>query len=157
MEVRTFQAAQYPTHSAPLVEGSVIWTPTALTTLTGTLSRDIEDPESGGTNGYVLTRARLVVDHEIMLNVFLQGRGGVEYAQYLQSGGGSQTSLNAGAGVTWLISPRIQLSLNYDFTRLTGASNTTSSASTINPFTSGTGTTSAFTQSIAALTLHFAL
>ena len=108
VEARSFQAAQYPTRVAPLVEASAIWTPTGLTTVTGTLSRDIEDPQSAGTNGYVLTQARLVVDHELMFNVFLQGRGGIQYAEYLQTGGGTQTSFNVGAGATWLISPRIR-------------------------------------------------
>lgn len=52
VEVREFQSSQYPTHTGPIAEGSVIWTPTELTTLTGTISRAIEDPQSAGTNGY---------------------------------------------------------------------------------------------------------
>ena len=40
VEVRAFQSSQYPTRTAPLVEASAIWTPTGITTVTGTLSRD---------------------------------------------------------------------------------------------------------------------
>jgi hypothetical protein len=151
VEVRTFEAAQFPSHTAPVIEASVIWTPTGLTTVTGTLSREIEDPQSAGTNGYVLTSARGVVDHELKRNILLQVRGGVQNAVYLQTGGGTQTSLSFGAGVTWLINRNVRLSLDYDFTNLLGSSNTSTAS------VPGSVTGSPFTQSIAMLTLHVAL
>ena len=151
VEVRTFQAAQFPTHTGPIVEGSVIWTPTELTTVTGTLSREIEDPQTAGTNGYTLTQARLVVDHEFLPNIFAQMRGGVQYAQYLQKGGGSQTGLDFGARVTWLLNRKLRLSLDYNFTGITG------NGSSVNSFNQSPTTTSQFKQSLVALTLHFAL
>lgn len=147
VEVRTFQASQYPTYVAPVLEGGVIWTPTELVTLTGTLSRAVEDPETGGTNGFVLNLARLIVDYEYKRNIFLQARGSFQYAQYLQSGGGSQTGLTAGASSTWLLNRNLHLSLDYDFTRLSGSGNSGS----------GTLATIPYTQSVIALTLHFAL
>lgn len=153
VEVREFQASQFPARTAPVMEASVIWTPTGLTTLTGKLSREIEDPESAGTNGYVFTQAGLVVDHELLRNVFLQGRGGIEYAQYLQNGGGTQTSFSIGGGVTWLLNRNVRLSLDYDFTKLTGSSSTP----TTNPLNQTTVSTGSFSQSIAALTVHVAL
>ncbi len=154
-EVRAFQASQYPTHTAPILEGSVIWTPTALTTLTGTLSRDIEDPESAGTSGYVLTQGHLVVDHEILENVFVQGRAGIQYAQFLQ-GGSPETSVSVGAGVSWLISPHLRLSLDYDFTKQNG--NATAATATNLNATTLTGSSSVpFSQSVGILTLHIAL
>jgi opacity protein-like surface antigen len=149
VETRLFQAQQYPTRTAPLVEGSAIWTPTGLTTLTGTLSRDIEDPQSPGTNGYTLTQARLVVDHEYLPNVFLQGRAGIAYAQFIQTGGGTQTSYTVGAGATWLVSPRIRLSLNYDYIKQTGNADYAG--------TSAAGVGSPFAQNLVILMLHFAL
>lgn len=151
VEVRKFQAAQYRTHTGPIAEGSVIWTPTDLTTLTGTLSRQIVDPQSPGTNGFALSQASLVVDHEYMRNVFLQLRGKVQFAQYLQSGAGSQTGLSIGGGISWLLNRKIRLSLDYDFMELTDSGQTASS------FNRGSGTNGRFTQSQLALTLHFAL
>jgi hypothetical protein len=151
VEVRAFQASQYATRTAPIVEGGVIWMPTELTTVTGSISRAVEDPQFGGTNGSINSQVRLVVDYEYKRNIFLQARGSLQYAQYLQSGGGSQTGLSAGAGVTWLLNRNVRLSFDYDFTDLTG------SANTINPTNLTTLTTRPYTQSIAALTLHFAL
>ena len=151
MEMRTFQASQYATRTAPFVEAGAIWTPTALTTLTGTLSHAIENPQTGGTNGFTLTQARLVVDHELKRNILLQARGSIEYAQYLQSGGGSQTGLSVGAGVTWLLNRNVRLSVDCNFIKQTGNSRSTT---TFNP---SVFTTGSYTQTIAGLTLHFAL
>ncbi|MBS0558657.1 MAG: outer membrane beta-barrel protein [Proteobacteria bacterium] len=151
IEVRDFQAAQYKTHTAPVLEASVIWTPTGLTTVTGTLSREIEDPTTAGNNGYVLTAARGVVDHELLRNVLLQGRVAVASATYLQTVNGTQTSYTLGGGVTWLINRTVRLSLDYDFTQQLGQVGGTNAA---NP---GTIASAPFTQSIAMLTLHIAL
>lgn len=151
MEMRTFQASQYPSRTAPFVEAGAIWAPTGLTTLTGTLTHAIENPQTGGTNGFTLTQARLVVDHELRRNILLQARGSIEYAQYLQSGGGSQTGLGVGAGVTWLLNRNVRLSVDCDFIKQAGSS-TSTTASNPSVFTSGS-----FTQTIAGLTLHFAL
>ena len=46
VESRSFASPLFPTHTAPILEGGVIWTPTGLTTVTGSLSRAIEDPEA---------------------------------------------------------------------------------------------------------------
>lgn len=151
MEVRAFQASQFATRVAPIVEGSVTWTPTGLTTLTGTVSRAIEDPQSAGTNGFIATQAGLVVDHELLPNVFLEARGSGEIVEFLQNGGGQQTQLSAGAGASWLVSRNVRLALNYDYTSQTGGS---AAATPLNP---ATLTTAPFRQSVIALTLHLAL
>jgi hypothetical protein len=168
VEVRSFQASQYATRTEPVASGTVIWTPTGLTTLTGTLSREIEDPESGGTNGFALTSAQFTVDHELRRNVYLQGRGSVNYAQFLQSGGGAVTNYTVGAGATWLLNRNMRLSLNYDYTQQIGSSGTSTTTttgtsvsnlatSTANPADLTTLTTGAYRQHLVALTLHVGL
>jgi hypothetical protein len=152
VEVRKFQSSQFPTHTAPVIESSVIWSPTAMTTVTGTLSREIEDPESGGTNGDIFTQAHLTIDHELLRNVFLQARGGVEYAQYLQNGGGDQTQFTVGAGVNWLLNRNVRLSLDYDYTKLTGSAGVASTS-----VEAIARTSSAFSLSVATLAVHIAL
>jgi hypothetical protein len=151
LEVRAFEASQYATRTAPIAQGGVIWMPSERTTVTASVSRSVEDPQFGGTNGSINSVARLVVDYEYKRNVFLQARGNIQYAQYLQTGGGSQTSLGAGAGVTWLLNRNVRLSFDYDYAQLTGNANTT------NPNNLTTVAARPYTQSIAALTLHFAL
>jgi hypothetical protein len=149
VEMSTFAAAQYPTNTSPTVQASVIWTPTGVVTLTGTLTRAVQAPQSAGTNGFALTTANLVADYEFRRNILLQARGGLQYAQYLQ--GGAQTNFTVGAGVSWLLNRNLRLSLDYDTTEQTG---TTNFSTTLNP---NTLTSGHYNQSLLALTLHVAL
>jgi hypothetical protein len=148
VEVREFQSPVFPTHTAPIAEGQLIWQPTELTTVTGSLSRLIEDPQSAGTNGYVLTTARVAVDHELRRDIILHGGLGAQYAQFLQ--GSAQTNFTADVGAAWLINRNMRLSLGYAFTKQIGTSGTT----TINP---ASVTSAAFSQNVVALALHLAI
>lgn len=98
-EQRDFVAPQYHAHGAPAAEADVTWSPSGLTTVTGTLSRTIEDAAQEGVAGYTSTTARLVVDHEYLRNVLLNGFASVQHAAFLQ-GGGTQTLYSLGGGVT---------------------------------------------------------
>jgi hypothetical protein len=149
VEMSTFAAAQYPTNTSPTVQASVIWTPTGVVTLTGTLTRAVQAPQSAGTSGFVLTSANLVADYEYRRNILFQARGGLQYAQYLQ--GGAQTNFTVGAGVSWLLNRNLRLSLDYDTTEQTGTSNF---STPLNPNTLISGS---YNQSLLALTLHVAL
>lgn len=124
IEARDFQSPEFKTRTAPIAEASVIWTPTGLTTVTGVLAREIENPAAADTSGYVYTTAGLVVDHEYLRNVLLQGRLGVQVAQYFQ-GGGTQTSFSVGAGINWLINRNMSLLANYDFSTQGGGTSST--------------------------------
>jgi hypothetical protein len=150
VETRSFKAAQFPTRTAPVVEGSVIWTPTGLTTVTGTLSREIEDPASAGTNGYVFTQARVVVNHEYKRNLLLEARTGIQNAEYLQTGGGSQTNFFIGASLNWLLNRNLRFSLDYDFTKQANGGGSTA----VN--VPGGVASISYTQSLAMLTLQVA-
>lgn len=149
VEVRDFSAARYGTSTAPDVEASVSWTPTGLTTVTGTVANAIEAPQTAGTSGYVLSQARLVIDHEYRSDIVVQAHGGAQYARYFQNGG-TQTRLNGGAGITWLINRGVRLSLDYDYT--------SQSASGITPGQSRADLSALqYDQTVVALTLHLAL
>lgn len=149
-----FQAFQYASQTAPIAEASVIWTPTGLTTVTASLSREIEDPTAADTIAFLSTGGSLVLDHELMPNVFLEARGSDTYVQYLDSGGQGQNAFSAGAGATWLLSRNFRLMLNYDFIKQTGLSGvaTTGPISAANPLVNG-----AFVQHLVMLTLHVSL
>jgi hypothetical protein len=152
VENRRFVASQYATHTAPIVEASVIWTPTGLTTVTGVLSRTIEDPASAGTGGYTDTRGSLIIDHEYLRNVLLQGRIGFESADYLV--GGAQSNFTVGARARWLLNRNMHLSLDYSFL---DQSSGPSSNNITNNVTPGSLTNNGFGQNLILLTLHFAL
>jgi len=147
-EVRVFKAPAFGSRSAPVVEGNVIWSPTPLTTVTGTATRRIEFPESPGSTGFILNKAQLVLDHELDINILVQARAGFQLAQYLQ--GGTQTNVTAGAGLTWLLNRNMRIAINYDYT--------TQSSITAGGTTSSAGLTSGrFVQSLASVTLHIGL
>ena len=149
LEVRSFAAAQFGTTASPSVASSIVWTPTGLTTITGALSRVIESPQTPGLSGYILTQGRVVVDHELRRNVFLEGRGSAQFAQYLPNG--TQTSFTLGGGVTWLLNRHVRLSADYDLTKQSAISNSTGTANQI------TFVTGQYTQNLAMITLHLAL
>jgi hypothetical protein len=86
-EVRAFRASQYSTHSAPMAEAALIWSPSGMTTVTATLTRSIEDAAQEGIVGYTYSRARLVLDHEYLRNVLLQASASVQRADYLPARG----------------------------------------------------------------------
>ena len=92
---RSFQAPQFKSETAPIVEANVVWTPSGRTTVTGIVSRAIEDAAEEGTNGYTLTSAGVVVDQEIYHNILAQGRTRFQVAQPLEGGGTRRTSPSA--------------------------------------------------------------
>ncbi len=121
-EIRTFSAGAYDTIQAPIAELSAIWNPTGLTTLTGTVSRRIQDAADETTAGYTETSGALTVDHELLRNVLLQANAGVFYNEY--KGGGNQTLYSVGTGASYLLNRNISVSASYDYTaRTSGGGN----------------------------------
>lgn len=120
-EFRRFDAAQYGSRVSPVFEASVIYTPTELTTLTGTFRRAVEDPEAEGTSGYTTTGVSLRVDHELRRNVLLDATALYRSVNYFQDLG-STNAYSIGGGVTWLIDPHLSAFATYRYTRQDGSS-----------------------------------
>ncbi|MGI4746173.1 MAG: outer membrane beta-barrel protein, partial [Janthinobacterium lividum] len=149
-EISTFSAAEYRTRVSPTVEGNVTWTPTALTTVIGTISRSVNDPLAAGVNGDTLNSASLQIDRELLRNIVLEGRGGFQYAQYF-SGGGTQSSYTFGGSINYLANRALHVSLDVDYIDQSSASVAIRSGRIIGSQLTG------FTQLIAGVTLHIAL
>ena len=147
---RSYSSTITSSRSAPTVEASAIWTPTGLTTVTGTLSRRIEDALSAGIIGYTYNEARLVVDHEYRRDVLLEALGSMQYAEYT-NGGGNQTIGTIGGSVQWLLNRNAQLVGSYNFTAGSGNTTTTTTATTV------TSSGGSYTRNIALLTLRLQL
>lgn len=151
VEHRAFVASQLAPVTTPVVEASVIWIPTGLTTVTTTVSRRIEDSVSGAVGSFTYSHARVVVDHELRRNVLLQARTDFQFAEY--SLGGTQTSVGVGGGATLLLGPRVRITADYDFLHqgaLTGGAAL--------GFAGTTATVgNQYDQSLATLTLHLSL
>jgi hypothetical protein len=122
-QFRQYDSRQYSNLSAPIIEAAVTWTPTQLTTVTGTLLRDIEDSSSETLSGYTYSLAKLSVDHEYLRNLLLNAYGEYQRADYAAStqpgsatvAASSQTILGAGVGATWLLNRRMRLGVTYDY------------------------------------------
>lgn len=149
VETRHFSASEYGTHTVPVISGQVVWTPDAKLTMSGNISRTIEDADTTGNDGFVLNQLRIVADYELMANVLLQGRTALQYVSYFQ--GGSQTNETVGGGVTWLLNNHVRLSLDDDFT------NQNAPGATIITAAGADVLSGAYRQNVVMLTLHLAL
>jgi len=160
IEVRDFAASQYGTRTAPIFEASVIYTPTGLTTITGSARRVIEDPQTEQVAGYTYTTIGAVVDHELRRNVLLQGRANFQAAEFLQ-GGGSATSYTFGGGANWLLNRRVRLSADYDFTQQNGSSSTSVNilrqGSILNTTQVNSITSGSYNRNVVLLGVHLSL
>ena len=107
-ERRAFAAAQYRTHSAPVIEAQLAFSPDGMTTLTATLSRRIEDAAQEGVAGYTATSAGLALDREVRRNLLLHASAALTHAAFLQ-GGGTETGTTLAASVTWLLNRRMRV------------------------------------------------
>ncbi|WP_148360721.1 outer membrane beta-barrel protein, partial [Acidisphaera rubrifaciens] len=116
---RHYDAGVYGNHVAPVAEADLIWNPDGMETVTGRLSRTIEDAAQEGVSGYTWTQASLVWDHEYLRNLLLQVRVGFQWVAFLQ-GGGDQYAETAGLGATWLVSRYVHVTLTYDHTSQQG-------------------------------------
>jgi len=117
-EERDFLSHSYKTIKAPIVEGSVTWTPSGLTTVTGTVSRTIEDSAADDTVATTASQLSLKLDHELFRNVIVTAKFGFNSSQYAQNGGTTDL-FRTGAGVTWLLNRSLRLEMDYMFsTRL---------------------------------------
>ena len=107
-ETRSFSSRQYKTISAPIVEAAVIWTPTGLTTVTGSATRHIQDSADDTTSGFTETAFGLRVDHELLRNVLLQAHVHYDIDDYARNQG-SQSLARFGGGATWLLNRNLRL------------------------------------------------
>ncbi len=119
-EERSFAAsAAYRSIWAPVVEGAVTWTPTGLTTVTGSAARYIEDSAAEATVGYTETALKLKVDHEYLRNVILSLHGAFYLDDYGKAvngtGGGNENFLTAGVGASYAVNRNVRLAADYTF------------------------------------------
>ena len=118
-EAREFASRQYRRQNTLIAEAGVGWSPSGLTTVSATVSRETGDASQEGTSGLVYTGARLTVDHEYLRNLLLRASLGLQNADFFQ--GGHQFGTMAEVGVTWVINRSARLSFTYDQTDLHGS------------------------------------
>ena len=142
-EARRFASPLFPAQNTLIAEAGVGWSPTGLTTVGATVSRDTEDAEQEGVSGLVYSAARLTIVHEYLRDLLFKASIGLQKADFFQ--GGHQTGTTGGLGVTWIMNRSARLSFTYDQTDLHG--------STIPTEASVTG----YSRGIGLVTLHLGL
>jgi hypothetical protein len=108
VQARTYASSAYSNDVAPVAEVNVVWQPSGLTTVTGTLDRRIEDAAEEGFVSYTLTSARLSVDHELRRDILLGAHANYDNLAY-NHGGGTSVFAGGGASVTWLTSRNLHV------------------------------------------------
>ncbi len=151
-EHRSFSSNVYSAINGPIAEGEVIWNPTALATVTGSVSRHVQDSADDITIAYTETGANLKLDYEFRRDVLLNLNGGYIRDDYAQHDG-SQELIAFGAGATWLLNRELRLGLTYDFDRRNSGSPSATTVLPIGNFLFGSG----YTENRVLLTLRFAL
>jgi hypothetical protein len=119
-EARRFSSPLYPHQNTLIAEASVGWSPTGMTSVTATVSRDTEDAAQEGISGLIYSSAKLTIDHEYLRNLLFRASIGLQRADFFQ--GGHQTGTSAGLGVTWVMNRNTRLLFTYDQTDLHGSS-----------------------------------
>ena len=118
-EARRFASRQYPRQNTLIAEAGVGWSPSGLTTINATISRDTEDAAQEGVSGLIYSSARLTIDHEYLRDLLFRASIGMQRADFFQ--GGYQIGTSAGFGVTWVMNRDARLSFTYDQSDLHGS------------------------------------
>lgn len=92
----------------------VTWNITRLTTITGTLDRDVEETTLANSPGYFQTRGELRVDHELLRNLILTGSLGYQNDDF-QGIARNDDYYLAGLGAKYLIDRNFSLSGGYGY------------------------------------------
>jgi hypothetical protein len=95
-------------------DATLEWFPTQLTTVTGTVTRTIQDSAVFGAPASLSTNANLRVDHELLRNVILSaqtGYGEDKYTGIVREDHRKSASL----GGTYLINRNLGASLTYNY------------------------------------------
>lgn len=90
------------------------WNVTALTTITGNLSREIEETVLANSSAYFATRASIKADHELLRNLILNARIGYENDKF-EGIDRRDNYYEAGLGATWLINRNFSLGGGYSY------------------------------------------
>lgn len=103
-----------------LLDGSLIWSPTRLTTVTGTLSTSFDASTIPGASGSILYSGDVRVAHAF--SDALVGEIGVGYSERRYQGISlEERQTIATAGVTWAVTDHVALLTNYTYTRFTNS------------------------------------
>lgn len=95
-------------------EGKIEWFPTALTTVTATGGRTIEEAVATGSPGYISNNIGVNIDHELLRNVLLSANASYGKDAYEKIDRDDKRT-GAGASVAYLLNRRVGVFLTYTY------------------------------------------
>jgi hypothetical protein len=95
--------------------GSLTWNVTALTTITGTISRQALVTTQIGSSSRIATQGILRVDHQLLHNVLIGGQVRYRNDDY-QTSPREDNTLDAEIGASYLLNRNVSLNLDYEYT-----------------------------------------
>lgn len=93
---------------------SLTWLPSYMTTVTGSLTRSIEETTLDSASGVFSTGFQIIVDHELLRNLLLQARVSLSEDDF-EGINRSDTYFESGFGATYMLNRHLSLLLDYDF------------------------------------------
>jgi hypothetical protein len=132
-----FAAARFGSVSGLSAQGRVEWFPTELTTVTLTGSRGIQDAAASGSATYVAEIASLQADHELLRNLILVGRVGLENDKY-EGVDRKDSQTNAYVGAKYLLNRLAAVNFGYSYLDQTSSGRAPGPKYTVNRFTVST-------------------
>jgi hypothetical protein len=155
-ERRDFSGSGIHAISVPVVEASITYLPTLLTTLKAVAIRHLSDASYNVSENLTYTEGVLRVDHALRRNVLLNARVDAAYTD-ADATNAAHFQLSAGFGATWLLSRRVRLSADYTFSHgsSSGLAGTVSGIGAIGILNLNTNDT--YSASAVTISAHFQL
>jgi hypothetical protein len=109
-----FDDPNFEAATEPAVEGSLTWSVTELTTVTGRLAREATTTTSLGSSGKVVSHASLRINHELLRNVLVGAQ--IDYRnEDFQSDNRVDNRIDVQIGGSYLINRNAAVSLGYQY------------------------------------------
>jgi hypothetical protein len=109
-----FDDPAFSPSSGPGFGAKLTWFPTMLTTVTLNASRSVEDTSVTGASSYTATAFELAACHEVLRNVILTARIGVQQQDF-QDLNRTDDVTYAGLGARYLLSENLEAGANWQF------------------------------------------
>jgi hypothetical protein len=111
---QNFEDSRLPSAAGPAGAAKLVWNVTPLTTLSGLISREVQETIITGSSSYFATKAEARVDHELLRNLILTGTLGYENDDF-EGVNRSDDFVVLGLGAKYLINRNFALSGGYSF------------------------------------------
>jgi hypothetical protein len=113
---QTYDDARLSTVGGPTYGGTITWNASGLTTVKGFVSRSVEETTVSGSSGSFDSEYGASVDHELLRNLILSGRGAYLNSDY-KGVSREDDYLKFGAQGKYLLNRNLYVTFKYDYER----------------------------------------